>query len=189
MKPYQQPHPPIAVAASTPTSASIRMAGERGWIPMTSSLLSRPYLKGHWELIAEGAASAGREADRSQWRVARDVFVAPTPSLARERARAVLGRNYIQHQLPNRAGSIQINSTKIDPNMSDEAVDVDYLMENVWIVGDPQECADKIRQLYEKSGGFGTLLSITADSDEASWDHESLQLLIEKVGPRVADLS
>ncbi|ETX00584.1 MAG: hypothetical protein ETSY1_10690 [Candidatus Entotheonella factor] len=189
MKPYQQPHPPIAVAASTPTSASIRMAGERGWIPMTSSLLSRPYLQGHWELIAEGAASAGRAADRSQWRIARDVFVAPTPSLARERARAVLGRNYVQHQLPNRAGSIQINSTKIDPGMPDEAVDVDYLMENVWIVGDPQECADQIRQLYEACGGFGTLLSITADSDDASWDHESLRLLMEEVGPRVADLT
>jgi alkanesulfonate monooxygenase SsuD/methylene tetrahydromethanopterin reductase-like flavin-dependent oxidoreductase (luciferase family) len=189
MKPYQQPHPPIAVAASTPTSASIRMAGERGWIPMTSSLLSQPYLKGHWDLVAEGAASAGRQADRSQWRIARDVFVGPTPSLARERARAVLGRNYVQHQLPNRAGSMQIKSTKLDPAMPDEAVDVDYLMENVWIVGDPQECADKIRQLYEACGGFGTLLSITADSDEASWDHESLRLLIEEVGPRVADLT
>jgi alkanesulfonate monooxygenase SsuD/methylene tetrahydromethanopterin reductase-like flavin-dependent oxidoreductase (luciferase family) len=189
MKPYQQPHPPIAVAASTPTSASIRMAGERGWIPMTSSLLSQPYLKGHWELVAEGAASAGRQADRSQWRIARDVFVAPTPSLARERARAVLGRNFVQHQLPNRAGSVQMKSTKLDPAMPDEAVDVDYLMEHVWIVGDPQECADKIRQLYEACGGFGTLLSITADSDEASWDHESLRLLIEEVGPRVADLT
>lgn len=60
MKPYQQPHPPIAVAASTPHSNSIRMAGERGWIPMSSSLLSRLYLRGHWRLIAEGAAAVGR---------------------------------------------------------------------------------------------------------------------------------
>jgi alkanesulfonate monooxygenase SsuD/methylene tetrahydromethanopterin reductase-like flavin-dependent oxidoreductase (luciferase family) len=156
---------------------------------MTSSLLSQSYLKGHWELVAEGAASAGRQADRSQWRIARDVFVAPTLSLARERARAVLGRNFVQHQLPNRAGSVQMKSTKLDPDMPDEAVDVDYLMEHVWIVGDPQECADKIRQLYEACGGFGTLLSITADSDEASWDHDSLRLLIEAVGPRVADLT
>ena len=35
-KPYQQPHPPIGVAASTPHSDSIRLAGERGWIPMTN---------------------------------------------------------------------------------------------------------------------------------------------------------
>lgn len=189
LKPYQQPHPPIGVAASTPHSASIRMAGERGWIPMSSSLLARPYLKGHWQTVEEGAVSAGRVPDRRQWRIARDLFVAPTPALARERARTVLGRNYVQHQHPNRAGTPQMASTKLDPSLPDEAVDVDYLMEHLWIVGDPSECAEKIHQLYEACGGFGTLLAITADSDDPSWDHKSLQLLAEEVGPRIENLT
>ena len=188
MKPYQRPHPPVAVAASTPKSDSMRMAGARGFIPMSSSLLSRSYLADHWRLVEDGAASAGREAKRSQWRIARDVLVAPTPALARERARAVLGRNYEQHQLPNRLGTIQMASTKLSPSMPDDAVTVDYLMEHVWIVGDPSECADKIHQFHEESGGFGTLLSITVDSDDAGWDHESLRLLMEDVAPRVAHL-
>jgi alkanesulfonate monooxygenase SsuD/methylene tetrahydromethanopterin reductase-like flavin-dependent oxidoreductase (luciferase family) len=188
MKPYQEPHPPIAVAASTPESSSMRMAGERGWIPMSSSLLSRSHLAAHWRLVETGAAGAGRQAQRSQWRIARDVLVAPTSALARERARAVLGRNYVQHQYPNRIGTVQMASTKLEPSMPDEAVTVDYLMENVWIVGDPAECADKIHQLYEESGGFGALLSITTDSDDAGWDHESLRLLMEDVAPRVAHL-
>src|SRR5262245_35670665 len=80
MKPYQTPHPPIAVAASTPGSDSMRTAGERGFIPMSSSLLSRAYLAGHWALVEEGAAQTGRLADRSRWRIARDVLVAPTPA-------------------------------------------------------------------------------------------------------------
>src|SRR6266508_2706964 len=188
MKPYQLPHPPIAVAASTPNSGSMRMAGERGWIPMSSSLLSRPYLADHWHLVEAGAASAGRQADRSQWRIARDVLVAPTSSVARERARIVLGRNYVQHQYPNRVGTAQMALTKLEPSMPDEAVTVDYLMENVWIVGDPSECVDKIQQLYDESGGFGALLSITTDSDDAGWDHESLRLLMDRVAPRVAHL-
>lgn len=188
MKPYQQPHPPIAVAASTPQSASMRMAGERGWIPMSSSLLSRPYLSNHWHLVETGATSAGRQADRRQWRIARDVFVAPTAAIARQRARATLGRNYVQHQYPNRRGTMQMGLTKLDSSLPDEAVNVDYLMDNLWIVGDPSECVDKIHQLYEESGGFGTLLSITADSDDAAWDHESLRLLMEQVAPRVAHL-
>src|SRR5687767_11991672 len=66
MKPYQQPHPPIAVAASTPDSGSMGMAGERGWIPMTSSLLARPYLRGHWDLVEAGAAKSGRKPSRSE---------------------------------------------------------------------------------------------------------------------------
>jgi alkanesulfonate monooxygenase SsuD/methylene tetrahydromethanopterin reductase-like flavin-dependent oxidoreductase (luciferase family) len=188
MKPYQQPHPPIAVAASTPRSDSMRLAGQRGWIPMSSSLLSRTYLADHWKLVEAGAATAGRTAERRQWRVARDVLVGPTPALARDRARAVLGRNYERHQRPNRLGTIQMTSTKLDPAMPDEAVTVDYLMDNVWIVGDPSECVERIERLHEESGGFGTVLSITTDSDDAGWDHESLRLLMERVAPRVAHL-
>ena len=188
MKPLQRPHPPIAVAASTPNSGSMRVAGARGWSPMSSSLLSGTYLPGHWEAVAEGAASSGRTADRRQWRIARDVFVGPTPKIARERARAVLGRNYETHQYHSRVGTVQIAASKLDPSMPDEAVDVDYLMENVWIVGDPIECADKIRALYDVTGGFGTLLSITVDSDDPAWDEESLRLLAEEVGPRLEDL-
>jgi hypothetical protein len=33
------------------------------------------------------------------------------------------------------------------------------------------------------------LLAITLDSENPEWDHRSLQLLIEEVGPLVADLS
>ena len=64
----------------------------------------------------------------------------PRAAVARERARAVLGRNYVQHQHPNRIGTTQMASTKLEPSMPDEAVTVDYLMDNVWIVGDPSEC-------------------------------------------------
>src|SRR5262245_13888640 len=166
----------------------MRMAGERGWIPMSSSLLSRSYLADHWRLVEEGARRSGAVADRSRWRIARDILVAPTRAAARDRARAVLGRNYVQHQHPNRVGTVQMTSTKLDPALPDEAVTVDYLMENIWIVGDPAECVDKINQLYEESGGFGGLLTITTDSDDASGDHESLRPLMEEVAPRVAAL-
>jgi alkanesulfonate monooxygenase SsuD/methylene tetrahydromethanopterin reductase-like flavin-dependent oxidoreductase (luciferase family) len=189
MKPYQTPHPPIAVAASTPDSGSMRMAGERGFIPMSSSLLARNYLRDHWKLVEAGASKGGRTAHRNDWRVARDILVGPTPAVARERARAVLGRNYVDHQRPNRLGTIQMTSTKLDPSLPDDAVTVDYLMENVWIVGDPSEVAEKIHELHEASGGFGTFLAITTDADDAGWDHESLRLLMEDVAPRVASLS
>ena len=116
------------------------------------------------------------------------MLVAPTSAAARERAHTALGRNYVDHQHPNRVGTIQMTSTKLTPSMPDEAVTVDYLMENVWIVGDPSECAEKIPQLYEESGGFGTLLSITTDSDDAGWDHESLRLLMDQVAPRISHL-
>jgi hypothetical protein len=33
IKPYQQPHPPIAISIMSPNSGSARLAGEQGWIP------------------------------------------------------------------------------------------------------------------------------------------------------------
>jgi len=189
MKPFQKPHPPIGVAATSIGSTSIRVAGERGWIPMSSSNLAPKYLGDHWTVVEDAAAEAGRTSDRSQWRIGRDVFVARTPDEARERARAVLGRNYIEHQRPNRLGSGLIQATKTDPNMSDDDLTVDYMMENIWIVGDPEECAERIRDLYNQVGGFGHLLAITQDPDDPQWEHECLQLLMQEVGPRVADLT
>jgi len=76
----------------------------------------------------------------------------------------------------------------MDPNMPDEDVTVDYMMENIWIVGDPQECADRIRKLYEEVGGFGSLPAIIQDPENPQWKHECLELLMNEVGPRAADL-
>tara|TARA_B100001559_G_scaffold97716_1_gene81764 strand:- start:19 stop:1101 length:1083 start_codon:yes stop_codon:yes gene_type:complete len=188
MRPLQQPHPPIFAAASSSRSASIRTAAQRGYKPMSSSGLAPRYLAEHWNVIEDAAAEAGTEVNRSDWRVARDVFIAETDEIARERAKAVLGRNYIQHQLPNRANSGQIQNAKINDDVADDDLDVDYMIDNIWIVGGPKECADKIRNLYNEVGGFGHLLAITQDPDDPSWEHETLDLLQEEVAPLVSDL-
>ena len=174
---------PLITNSSPSTTARVWMAAASE--PAFGSVSEKA---DHWKLVEEGAAKGGRRPDRRQWRVARDVLVGPTPSIGRDRARAVLGRNYLDHQRPNRLGTIQMTTTKLDPALPDEAVTVDYLMEHVWIVGDPSEVADKIMQLYAESGGFGSLLTITTDSDDAGWDHESLRLLMDQVAPRIARL-
>ena len=186
--PYQKPHPPIGVAATSPTGDTIRLAGERGWIPMSSAVLLPHYLRSHWETFEAGAASTGKEANRSQWRIARHVHVGQTPGSAREEARTVLGQPFEDHQWPNwRAGGL-LETVKRDQSMADEAVDFDYIMENVWIVGDPGECADKIRRLYRDVGGFGCLLAVTNDPDDHSLAQRSQRLLSEEVGPMLKDL-
>src|SRR5262249_45393663 len=116
MTPYQNPHPPSGVAAPAIGSAAIRLAGARGFMPMSSSLLAPVHLKDHWPLVEAGAASAGRAADRRQWRIGRDVFVAETSKLAPERAREGLGRDYVRPQYPNRPGTSQMAAGKNDPS-------------------------------------------------------------------------
>ncbi|MBI2155344.1 MAG: LLM class flavin-dependent oxidoreductase [Candidatus Rokubacteria bacterium] len=53
-RPFQQPHPPIALSLLSPSSSSARTAGERGWIPVSGNFFHRRYLRGHWEKYAEG---------------------------------------------------------------------------------------------------------------------------------------
>jgi alkanesulfonate monooxygenase SsuD/methylene tetrahydromethanopterin reductase-like flavin-dependent oxidoreductase (luciferase family) len=146
------------------------------------------HIRDLWKKVEEGAASAGRQADRHQLRIGRDVYVGETPQSAREEACIVLGQPFEEHQWRNRKAGGILGYLKHDPAMPDEAVNVDYMLENVWIVGDPQECADKIRQLHEDVGGFGTLLTITHDPDDHTLMQRSLRLLMEEVAPRVQDL-
>lgn len=56
-----------------------------------------------------------------------------------------------------REGQHAIDLAEFTPQLPTRitAVNVDDMLENVWIVSDPQECTDKIRQLHPDVGGFG----------------------------------
>jgi alkanesulfonate monooxygenase SsuD/methylene tetrahydromethanopterin reductase-like flavin-dependent oxidoreductase (luciferase family) len=69
--------------------------------------------------------------------------------------------------------------------MPDEAIDLEYLADNLWFVGSPKTVADRILELQDRTGGFGHLLIVSYDATEEreSWDR-SLQLLMSDVLPR-----
>ena len=64
-RPYQQPHPPIALSILTPNSSSARTAGERGWIPISGQFFHRRYLRGSLGAVRRGLR-AGRPAAGSR---------------------------------------------------------------------------------------------------------------------------
>ena len=188
-RPFQKPHPPIAVAGSSEASESLMLAGERGWIPMSSSLVSPRLLKTHWQAYEQGAAQAARPADWSVWRVARTVHVAETNEKARREAlEGAPGRDYREYFLRSARKGGRLPMFKHDPAMPDDEVTPEYLLDANWIVGDPDECARRIRELYDETGGFGYLLAMAHDwQDRAVWQR-SMSLLANEVMPRVADL-
>ena len=73
MKPYQKPHPPIAVAGSSPYSDTLEMVGERGWLPLSTCFLHSSMLPSHWEVVEKGAKKASKQASRNDWRISREV--------------------------------------------------------------------------------------------------------------------
>ena len=69
--------------------------------------------------------------------------------------------------------------------MPDDDVTVDYLLDHIWIVGDPEEAARKLRRLRDDVGGFGTLLVIGHEwTPREAWVR-SMTLLRERVIPRL----
>lgn len=184
-KPYQQPHPPIAIPGVTARSRLLYTAGERGWWPLSTNFAHTRVLKSHWEQVAAGAAAGGRVADRRQWRISREIFVAETTAEARRFAReGAIGRAYREyffHLLADR--SKEVFFAHDDMTIAD--VTIDYLIDNVWIVGDPDEVAGRLRALDEEVGGFGVLLAIAHDWDEPARWRRSLELLAREVMPRL----
>jgi len=186
LRPYQRPHPPIGVAGVSANSETLVLAGERGYIPMSINFVPPRILKTHWEAVATGAARAGRVADRATWRIARDVYVADTDVQARREAlNGPLARDYRDYflrLLPKLRG---FDMLKVDPAMPDARVTLEYLCDNIWIVGSPETVAAKVAALDEAVGGFGTLLVIAHEwQPRAAWER-SMALLKEQVLPRL----
>ena len=186
IKPYQQPHPPIGVAGVSEKSDTLTLAGARGWLPMSINLAHQRILKTHWNAVEDGAASTGRTADRSTWRIAREVYVAETSKEARRDAiDGVLARDFTQYfrrLLPKVRG---LGGLKSDPDMPDSEITAEYMADNVWIVGSADEVAEKLSALNETVGGFGVLLAMGHEwQPEEKWNR-SMELLANEVLPKV----
>ena len=96
-----------------------------------------------------------------------------------------MGRAFREYVLPLVRSTGRIKVFKVDPEMPDDAVDVDYLLENVWIVGDPPTVADKLRRLQVDIGGFGTLIQLAYDWEGGDAGARSMELLKNEVMPRL----
>src|SRR5262249_51398948 len=90
--PSQRPPPPIGVAGFSKQSDTLKLAGEKGFLPLSLNL-NPAYVASHWEAVEIGAARSGRTPRRADWRLVREVFVAETDEEAwRGAVGGVMGR-------------------------------------------------------------------------------------------------
>jgi alkanesulfonate monooxygenase SsuD/methylene tetrahydromethanopterin reductase-like flavin-dependent oxidoreductase (luciferase family) len=190
LKPYQRPHPPLAMAGLSQRSPTLAQAGLTGCIPMSFNV-GREYLAGHWQSYATAAESVGNIPDRNQWRVAHNVMVADTDEEAMD---LVLGgamaRTYREWMLPSyeRAGLVHMMAPELGVSTAAE-VSVEYLAEHKWLVGSPDTVVHKLTRDLDVSGGFGNLIAFTFDYlDQPDRYRRHLELLGTEVLPRVRDI-
>jgi alkanesulfonate monooxygenase SsuD/methylene tetrahydromethanopterin reductase-like flavin-dependent oxidoreductase (luciferase family) len=189
LKPVQAPHPPIGVAGLSKGSDTLKLAGERGYIPMSLNL-NPAYVGSHWESVEIGAAKTGRKPNRSDWRMVREVFVADTDEEAwRLSVGDMMGRMMNEYFLPLLGHFGFKDYLKANPDVPDSDVTAEYCARNNWIVGSPATVTEKIEKIYHEVGGFGTLLVFGFDYKHKpeAW-HNSLRLLKQEVMPRLKHL-
>ena len=84
IKPYQTPHPEIAVSLKNPNSMTATLAGKKGWIPISGNFVDAKDISTHWPTYKEGANNTGKKVTYEKWRVGRSVLVTNNNSEAEE---------------------------------------------------------------------------------------------------------
>ncbi|MGD9601747.1 MAG: LLM class flavin-dependent oxidoreductase [Gammaproteobacteria bacterium] len=186
-KPLQQPHPPIAMSAMSPSSASIRFAGERGYLPVSANFIAEWSLATHWPTYVEGAKSAGRTPNPADWHIARSVFVAETDAQAADFVRAPGGAYDYYYDYLFKIFDRTNYRAPFVANAGDDPARLDHVQvrDACVIHGSPETVARKILALRERVGDFGTLLYAAHDWQDKPAMKRSMELMATEVMPRV----
>jgi alkanesulfonate monooxygenase SsuD/methylene tetrahydromethanopterin reductase-like flavin-dependent oxidoreductase (luciferase family) len=196
LRPLQRPHPEVVMTGVQAKSPTFADAGRRGYSPMSQQVAAHVLVQ-QWETYVAAATEAGRETDRGNWRVMRDIFVADTDEEAR---RLVLdgaaGQTWEELILPtfrvvrDRGGvAYALGDLLIDPGMSLEELTLEWMVDNFFLVGSPSTVVDKITALNDELGGVGALLSFAFDySQDPEPYRRNFELLGSEVMPQIAAL-
>jgi len=160
LRPFQQPHMPIAVA-SVQSPAGVTLAGKHGAAVLTITVPRDPSagpsdLKGLWSIAEESAAEYGKQVNRHDWRLVLPVHLAETRQEALDDIRMGSAR-YLKEYSEGTNGRKSVFDGPMDKV-------VDNMAEaGSWFVGTPDDCIEGINRLQEQSGGFGGFLIQTID--------------------------
>jgi limonene 1,2-monooxygenase len=179
LRPYTQPHMPIAVAA-VQSPAGMVAAGEHGAGVLTMSVprgKDASALGEFWGIAEETATKHGRTMDRREWRIVLHVHLAETREEALRQIQHRAGRYRIEYS-EGTTGSAQHSGWSIDEAAERLATQGD------WCIGTPDDLIAKIEALQGFSGGFGGLMVQAVDWADTEHLYHSYDLLARYVMPR-----
>jgi alkanesulfonate monooxygenase SsuD/methylene tetrahydromethanopterin reductase-like flavin-dependent oxidoreductase (luciferase family) len=187
-KPYQRPRPPIAVSLASPNSASARTAAQRGWGMISANIIPTYSVASHWTVYSQTCRELGIPARGDNWRVGRNVLVAPSEAEAQDRVFGAQAANryfftYIREVLRS-VGILSI--LKPRPDMPDEEATAEAITEECVLYGSPRTALDKLVAFRDKVGPFSTLLMTGLDwrGPNEAWEREGMRLLAHEVMPK-----
>ena len=187
-KPFQQPHPPIAMALSSPQGDTVKLVAERSFIPISANFVPLSAVKGQWDTYTEVRNTVGLPVDRSIWRVCRNILVTESDAQAEEILADPDGvfAFYFRYL----GGVRDMPRLNEEPGESitelNQRYRVDKSLEKCVIAGSPETVTAKLNEMVDFLGPFGTLVSVGHDDQagDGMWEH-SLKRLQREVAPIV----
>ena len=181
LRPYSQPHMPVAVAASQ-SPAGMVSAGKHGAAVLSVNTVKvpgaiAPDLAKFWQIAEETAEEHGKKVDRNDWGLVLHVHLAESRKEAIEQARVASGiyqREYFEETL-GLPSAIDGSSDKIIDHM---------VASDNWCVGTPDDLVRHIHRLDEESGGFGRLLVQATEWGTREQVLHSYELIARYVMPK-----
>jgi alkanesulfonate monooxygenase SsuD/methylene tetrahydromethanopterin reductase-like flavin-dependent oxidoreductase (luciferase family) len=187
-KPYQPGGPPVSISLASPNSSSAALAAKRGWGILSANIIPTYSVASHWTVYSKACAELGIPARGENWRVARNVLVAPSEQEAHDRVFGEAGSNryfftYIRDVL-HRVNILVI--LKPRPDMPDDEATPEAILKECVIYGSPKTVLDKLVAFRERVGPFGTLLMTGLDwgGRNSAWEAEAMRLLAQEVMPK-----
>ncbi|HIL11104.1 MAG TPA: LLM class flavin-dependent oxidoreductase, partial [Candidatus Latescibacteria bacterium] len=146
LKPYQQPHPPIGMSVIRGDSMAATMAGQRGYLPISTNLVAASTLTQHWQTYSAGATDAGLpEPQRTFWRISRSILVGDSEQQAWDYAldpQSTFNRAF-EYLIAVLSGAQMLHIMKHDESVADAEVTPEYLIRNLCIIGDTKSCVQQ----------------------------------------------
>ena len=179
LRPFQQPHMPVAVAAAQ-SPAGAQVAGKHGAAMLTATVPRQEFgpvtANDIWAIAEESAAEVGKEMRREDWRLVIPIYLADS----RQEAIADAGQGgsdwmyeYFQYTLGQ--------SLPYDGPRDGLA---EFLAERgAWIIGTPDDCIERLEQIDERVGGFGGVLLTVIEWASREKVLNSYELLARHVMP------
>ena len=181
LRPYSQPHMPVAVAASQ-SPAGMISAGKYGIAVLSLNTVRlpgavAPNLAEFWKIAEETASENNKTVNRDDWGLVIHVHLAESRKEAIEQARHGAGR-YQRQYFENTLGLFQGSDVPED-RVIDKMVET-----HSWCVGTPDDLIEHILRLDEESGGFGKILVQATEWATREQVLHSYELIARHVMPR-----
>lgn len=179
LRPYTDPHPPMAVAAIASPSGP-RIAGQHGLGLLSigaTMKIGADMLALHWDVMEERAAQYGQRVDRGDWRLVGPMHIAAT------REQAVRD---VEHGIDAWFDYLQFTAAapQFCPQGDTQRERIDWVNETgVGVIGTPDDAIAQIESLQKQSGGAGAYLMMAHDWADREATARHYELFAQHVMP------